>query len=86
MASPPPRQQQLLDYPIELAPCFQPPPPAKFKFILAITSCLVSAGNQTGSGCDPPEVLDGPLGLSSFFPPQGGCLPGAGPQDGGGVG
>lgn len=32
----------------------RPPPPAKFKFILAITSCLVSVGNQTDAGRGPP--------------------------------
>lgn len=65
----------------------QPPPPAKFKFVLAITSCLVSSGNQTDTGRGPPQWWPASprpfLPPSSLLPPSPGRLPGSGPSDGG---
>lgn len=45
-----------------------PQPPTKFKFILAITSCLVSLGNQTDSGRGPLQWW--PASLWPFLPPS----------------
>lgn len=57
-----PPTRQVPGHPAEEVRAPSPHPAAKFTFVLAITSCLVSAGNQTGPGRDPPPRWTGSPG------------------------